>query len=168
MKVGAAWARVVRAMAIGDAAIARTDRSAYLTRPLGVVFTLALFYFVSRLVSVARFPTPEEYFAFVAVGIVIYGLVRSSLDVPVGVRDELLGRTFERLELSAGGATASVVGMLVFPLVYTPGLSAFTLVVAATIYGLDVRWETAPSASRSGCSARSRSRPSRLRWPRSR
>ena len=138
-----AWARALLAIARRDAAVARTDRSAFVARPLGAVFTLALFYFVSRLVSVSRFPTPEAYFAFVAVGIVIYGVVRSSLEVPVGVRNELLGRTFERLELSAAGATAGVVGMLIFPCVYMLGLSAFTLLAAAVLMGLDVRWETA-------------------------
>ena len=138
-----AWLRALPAIARRDAAIARTDRSALLSRPLGAVFTLALFYFVSRLVSVTRFPTSEAYFAFVAVGIVIYGVVRSSLEVPVSVRSELLGRTFERLELSAAGATAGVVGMLIFPCVYVLGLSSFTLVAAAVLYGLDVRWETA-------------------------
>ena len=53
------WMRVLVAMARRDAAIARTDRSAYLSRPVGAVFSLALFYFVSRLVSVTRFPTAE-------------------------------------------------------------------------------------------------------------
>jgi ABC-2 type transport system permease protein len=138
------WLRVLRAIARRDTAIAMTDRSAYLTRPLGVIFTLALFYFVSRLVSVTRFPTADAYFAFVAIGIVIYGMVRSSLDVPVRVRDELLGRTFERLELSPAGSAASVVGMLVFPSLYALLLAAYTIVIAALVYGLDVQWSTAP------------------------
>ena len=137
------WFRALAAIAVRDARILASYRSTFVSRPAGVVFTLALFYFVSRLVTVGRFATPDAYFAFVAVGIVIYGLIRSSLDVPEGVRQELLAGTYERLELSAAGGTAGIAGMLVTPFAYTLALSVFTIGVATVVFGVDVEWSTA-------------------------
>jgi ABC-type polysaccharide/polyol phosphate export permease len=137
------WLRALAAVARRDAHILLSYRSTFLSRPASVVFTLALFYFVSRLVSVARFDTPDAYFAFVAIGLVIYGVIRSSLEVPQSVRQELVGGTYERLELSAAGATAGVAGMLITPFLYALFLSAFTLVFSALVFGVDVQWSTA-------------------------
>jgi ABC-2 type transport system permease protein len=139
----AAWVRALLAVARRDALILASYRSTFYSRPAGVVFTLALFYFVSRLVNVEPFVTPDDYFAFVAVGIIIYGLIRSSLEVPLLLRQELVAGTYERLELSAAGATAGVVGMLITPFVYALALSVFTLAVAALVFGVEVRWSTA-------------------------
>ena len=36
---------------------------------LSVFFSLTLFYYVSRLVSVRQFESPDEYYAFVVVGV---------------------------------------------------------------------------------------------------
>ena len=143
----------MRSWLLAFAAIARRDlqllasyRSSYIARPLGAVFTLALFYFVSRLLQVSRFGSPDDYFSFVAVGVVIFGLVTSSLLAPARVREELVGGTYERLELSPTGGTASVVAMLVTPFAYAAALSVFILAVACTIFGLDLHWSTVPLA----------------------
>jgi hypothetical protein len=110
--------RALLAVVRRDAYIAGSYRAMYVTQPIGVLFTLGLFYFVSRLLgSSARLATPDEYFAFVAVGVVIQSLVRASLGVPLPVRQELIGGTYERFELSAAGGTLGVVGMLVYPAV---------------------------------------------------
>lgn len=137
------WLRALAAIAIRDARILGSYRSTFVSRPAGVMFTLALFYFVSRLVTVGRFETSDEYFAFVAVGVVIYGLIRSSLDVPEGVRQELLAGTYERLELSAAGGTAGIAGMLVTPFLYALVLSVFTMAAAAVVFGVELSWSTA-------------------------
>lgn len=130
-----------------DASISMSYRAMVLSRPVGVVFTLALFYFVSRVLgSSARFPTPDAYFAFVAVGIVIQNLIRSTLGVPLTVREELVAGSWERVELTAAGGTLGVVGMLAFPFVYAMGLATICLLVAAVVFGLDVTWGTAALA----------------------
>lgn len=136
--------RALVAVVRRDALISMSYRTMVVTQPVGVLFTLALFYFVSRILgSSARFPTPDAYFAFVAVGVVIQSLVRSSLGVPLAVRQELVAGTYERFELSAAGGTLGVVGMLVYPLLYALGLAAFTLAAAAVVFGLEVQWSTA-------------------------
>ena len=138
-----AWVRALVAVARRDLQVLASYRSTFYSRPAGMIFTLALFYYVSRLVTVERFATSDAYFAFVAVGLVIYGLIRSTLDVPQAVRDELMGGTYERLELSAAGATAGVVGMLITPFLYALFLAVTTLTAAALLFGLDVQWSTA-------------------------
>jgi ABC-2 type transport system permease protein len=139
-------ARALLAVARRDAAILLSYRSTFIGRPMGILFTLALFYFVSRLVTVGRFADPDAYFAYVAIGIVIIGIVGSSLSAPVGVREQLLTGSYERVELSPSGGTASIVGMLLVPFAYAAFVSALTLVVAALVFGLDVRWSTAALA----------------------
>lgn len=135
--------RVLLAVARRDARVLMSYRAMAVTRPSGVLFTLALFYFVSRLVHFGRFPTPDDYFAFVAVGVIISELVRSCLGVPQAVRQELVAGTYERLELAPAGATAGVFGMLLFPFAYGLLISAVALVLAWLVFGLDVRWDTA-------------------------
>lgn len=139
----AAWVRALVAVARRDLLVLVSYRSTFYSRPAGMVFTLTLFYYVSRLVSVEEFDGPDAYFAYVAVGLVIFGLIRSTLDVPRLVRDELVGGTFERLELSAAGATTGVAAMLVVPFLYALFLAVVTLVSGALLFGLDVQWGTA-------------------------
>jgi ABC-2 type transport system permease protein len=134
---------VLLAVARRDARVLMSYRAMAVTRPSGVLFTLALFYFVSRLVHIARFPTPDAYFAFVAVGVIISELLRSCLGVPQAVRQELVAGTFERLELSPAGATIGILGMLLFPFAYGMVVAAVTLVLAWLIFGLHVAWSTA-------------------------
>jgi ABC-2 type transport system permease protein len=137
------WPRVLLSIARRDLAILASYRSVWVSRPLGMLFTLALFYYVSRLVSVPAFPTPDAYFAFVAVGIVIVGLIRASFDVPGSVREELVGGSYERLELSPAGGTAGVIGMLLAPTLHALGIATFTLAAAALLFGVDIQWSTA-------------------------
>jgi ABC-2 type transport system permease protein len=139
--------RALLAIARRDARVALSYRATFVTRPVGVAFTLALFYYVSRLLGDSeRFSGPDDYFAFVAVGIVIQNLIRSTLTMPLEVRQELVAGSWERLELSAAGGTAALMGMLIFPFVYAMALATFTLVLAATVFGLEVQWATAPLA----------------------
>jgi ABC-type multidrug transport system permease subunit len=140
------WLRAFRGIARRDLLLLASYRSSYVSRPLGAVFMLALFYYVSRLLEVSRFASADAYFSFVAVGIVIFGLVTSSLLAPARVREDLIAGTYERMELSAMGGTAAVLATVVAPLVYAVVLSLFTLAVACTLFGMDLQWSTAPLA----------------------
>src|SRR6185312_10256956 len=60
------------------AGIFRRDATVYLsyrwrlgTQYLGVLFSLAVFYYISRLVRVGEFPSPDTYFSYAAVGVII-------------------------------------------------------------------------------------------------
>ncbi|HKP21802.1 MAG TPA: ABC transporter permease [Thermoleophilaceae bacterium] len=124
--------------------------TSYRTQALSMVasiFTsLALFYFVSRLVTISQFETPDHYFAFVVVGMVILQVLQSTFGVAATLRGELLTGTFERLVLSPFGAVASMVSMMLFPFITSVISGVVLLVMASLIYGVHMTWNTAALA----------------------
>jgi ABC-2 type transport system permease protein len=129
-----------------DAVIRVSYRGTLLSTSVAAVFTLATFYFVSKLVRVPPFDSPGEYFAFTVVGIVVFGLIRSSLSVPGNLRQELVAGTYERLVLSPFGGTAATVALMTFPMLYALGLAMLELAVAVILFGLHIQWDTAALA----------------------
>ena len=129
-----------------DVAIRLSYRGSVVSENVGVIFMLAIFYFISKLVNVTPFSSPAEYFAFAVVGILVFGIVRSTLMVPTGVRQELVAGTFERLLLSPFGETAATLSLLIFPMLFALALAVVELVFAIVIFGLQIQWDTAPLA----------------------
>src|SRR5204862_6844855 len=107
------WVTALLAVARRDTQVTMSYRGMVFSRPLGAIFTLALFYYVSRLVGASsRFATADEYIAFVAIGIVIQGFIRSTLGVPLAVRRALVAGSYERREMTGFGGTAGPLGVL--------------------------------------------------------
>lgn len=129
-----------------DAVIRASYRGTLVSSLVSVVFGLATFYFVAKLVHVPPFDTPSEYFAFTVVGIVVFGLIRSSLSAPTILRQELVAGTYERLMLSPFGGTAATVALMVFPILYALAMAVLELGVAVVVFGVGVTWGTAPLA----------------------
>ncbi len=122
-----------------DAAIYFSYRFRALSQALIALFSLTLFYYVSRLVGVRRFPDPEDYFAFVVVGLVILQALTATLAlVPNNLRTELVAGTFERLVVSPLGPAAAVAAMTIFPVVAAFATGAVTLLLATTLFGLSL------------------------------
>ena len=147
-----------------DVAVFASYRLRFVAQVASTLFTLLLFYYVSRLVRVSMFPSPDDYFAFAVVGLVIFGVLTAVLSVtPATLRQELVAGTFERLVVSPFGAVAGVLSMLIFPFAYAMVHGIVTLLLAGLIFGLPLEW---PSAllRRPGCAAR-RARLSSLRNP---
>jgi ABC-2 type transport system permease protein len=129
-----------------DMLVLRSYRWRILTDNLGVLFTLALFYYLSRLVRIEAFASPDAYFAFVVVGLLILQVVQSTLSVSGQVRQELVAGTFERVLISPFGAVGGILALLVFPVLYAIAVATVTLLVAALVFGLPVAWSTAALA----------------------
>ncbi len=106
-------------------------RTRMVSQLLTSVFSLTLFYYISRLVHVSGFAHPNEYFAFVVVGIASSASSTRASRSPKQVRQELVAGTFERLLLSPFGAVGGMVAMTLFPLL-------FSFVLAATTLGVGV------------------------------
>ena len=122
-------------------------RSRVVTTFFTTAVSLTLFYYVSRLVHSREVGTPDDYYAFVVVGLIIFGVLSSTLATPVTtVRAELQAGTFERLVLSPFGAVRSIAALMLFPLALATVTAAASLVFAALAFGLDLRWSTAPLA----------------------
>jgi ABC-2 type transport system permease protein len=146
--------RSLPALAAAAGAICKRDLlifASYRTRVFTTFFTtavsLTLFYYVSRLVSSPRVGSPDEYYAFVVVGLMIFAVLTSTLSAPVStLRAELQAGTFERMVLSPFGPVRSIASLLAFPLLLSMVVAIVSLAFAGIVFGLDVRWSTAPGA----------------------
>jgi ABC-2 type transport system permease protein len=142
------------ALGAAAAAICKRDwlvfssyRSRLFTTFFATAVSLTLFYYVSRLVSSTRFESPDDYYAFVVVGVVIFGVLTSTLVTPVAtLRAELQAGTFERMVLSPFGAVRSIASLLIFPVLLSIVLGVLAVVYATLVFGVDVRWSTAAAA----------------------
>jgi len=135
------------------AGIFRRDLTVYLsyrwrlgTQYIGVLFSLAVFYYISRLVQVGEFSSPDKYFSYAAVGVIILQVLQSTLDVPGSVRQELVAGTFERMAVSPFGPVASVLSLFLFPMASAVVSMLVTLALCAVVFGVDARWATVPAA----------------------
>jgi ABC-2 type transport system permease protein len=129
-----------------DATIRMSYRGSVVSQNVGVIFTLGVFYFISKLVRVPPFRSQGDYFAFAVVGIVVFGIVRSSLSIPIGVRQELVAGTYERLVLSPFGATAATASLMIFPILFAMAVALLEVLVAVILFGMNLQWATAPLA----------------------
>jgi ABC-2 type transport system permease protein len=124
-------------------------RTRFLTQLLSGFFSIVLFYYVSRMVGGSRlFPTPDDYFAFAVVGLVVMGILVSTLStLPVTLRQELVAGTLERLVVSPFGAVAAIAAMAWFPFAVALVNGVLALTVAALVFGMPVEWSTAALAA---------------------
>ena len=130
-----------------DVAVFLSYRLRFASQVASTLFTLLLFYYISRLVRVGMFPSPDDYFAFAVVGLVIFGVLTSVLSAaPATLRQELVAGTFERLVVSPFGAVGGVLSMLVFPFAYAIVQGIVTLLLAALFFGLPLEWPSAALA----------------------
>lgn len=133
-------------LAAGIAAVVRRDATIYFSYRLRLfaqlaisLFTVTLFYYVSRLVSVARFPSPDDYFAYVVVGLVILHFLTATLALaPANLRTEMVAGTFERFVVSPLGAAAGLFAITIFPTLAAFATGGVTLLFAVVFYGFPV------------------------------
>ena len=127
-----------------DAAVFISYRLRFASQVASTLFTLLIFYYVSRLVRFGMFRRPDDYFAFATVGFVIFGVLTSALSAaPASLRQELVAGTFERLAVSPFGPVAGVLSMLIFPFAYAVVHGIVSLLLAAALFGLPLQWPSA-------------------------
>jgi ABC-2 type transport system permease protein len=147
MSTIAAYGHAGLAVLERDLRVFMTYRSRVVGQLMRILLTITLFYYVSRLVSVERFPTPDDYFAFAVVGIVILRSLLSSYGTFAStIRQELVAGTFERMATSPLGGTAGTVAMTLFPFALALLTGALTIVLAAVLFGVPLSWSTLPLA----------------------
>jgi ABC-2 type transport system permease protein len=143
-------------LAPADAALAVVKRDilvfrSYRLRFLGQVVagfsTVAVTYYISRLVNVPPFREHDQYFAFAVIGLVIMEILFSTVGaLPTHVRQELVAGTFERFVVSPFGASAGVLSMAVFPFMLALASGTITIAFAAIVFGMPIQWSTAALA----------------------
>jgi ABC-2 type transport system permease protein len=119
-------------------------RMAFVTQVLSLFFTLTLFHFISRLVRVGPFVSPDSYYAFAVVGLITLQVLNSTLAIPpLQLRQELVAGTFERMVVSPFGPAGSILATMLFPFVSAFISGIVMLGFAAIVFGLDIQWDTA-------------------------
>jgi ABC-2 type transport system permease protein len=130
-----------------DLRLAMSYRGRFFTQLLGTFFSLTLFYYISRLVRVASFGSPDQYYSFAVVGLIILQVLNSTLiSPPVSLRSELLAGTFERVVISPFGPRGTIAAMLVYPFLYALVTGLVMLVFAGIVFGVHLAWATLPLA----------------------
>ncbi|MEA2248304.1 MAG: type transport system permease protein [Solirubrobacteraceae bacterium] len=119
-----------------DAAIFFSYRLRAVAQALLALCSVTLFYYVSRLVGNARFPSADAYFAYVVVGLVILHALTATLAVvPNTIRTELVAGTFERLVISPIGPALGICAMTLFPALAAAVTGVLTLLFAVVLFG---------------------------------
>ncbi len=127
-----------------DLAIFASYRLRFFTTIFSLIVSVTLFYYVSRLVRSDVVGAPDDYYGFVVVGLVILGVLTSTLSLPVAnLRSEMLAGTFERLVVSPFGAVRGTIALLLFPVALSFLTAILSLVFAVVAFGLDLRWPEA-------------------------
>jgi len=137
----AAWGVIRR-----DAILFFSYRTQAISQTFSLLFSLALFYYIARLLHATTLGTSHDYFAFVVIGLVIMqSLITTVGVIPGAVRQELVAGTLERFLVSRFGALSGIVAMLLFPTLSAFATGLIMLVLATTIFGLHLA-ATAPLA----------------------
>jgi ABC-type polysaccharide/polyol phosphate export permease len=130
-----------------DAERALSYRTAFISSAISELFSMILFYYVSRLVHSDAFSTPDAYFAFVVVGLVAFQLMSAVLAAPVTLLNtELVAGTFERLVISPLGAVAGLLATTILPLLSAFVGSVVALGLGVLVFGISLSWATVPLA----------------------
>lgn len=147
MSEAALYLRASGAILKRDALIFWSYRFRVVGDLLSVVLSMTLFYYLSRLVTGREFPSPADYFAFAAVGLLTLAVLTATVGaLPMMLRQELVAGTFERLVASPMGGAASVVAMTLFPFLNAFAMAAAALAFASIAFGLPLHWSTVPLA----------------------
>jgi ABC-2 type transport system permease protein len=143
----AALASAAGAICKRDFLIFASYRQRFVATLFATLVSVTLFYYVSRLVSSPKVGSPDKYYGFVVVGLVIFEVLTSTLSLPVAtLRAELQAGTFERMVLSAFGPVRSIASLLIFPLLLALVTGLLTLTYAGLFFGLHLHWSTVPAA----------------------
>jgi ABC-2 type transport system permease protein len=120
-------------------------RFRFFTTLLAAFFSLTLFYYISRLVRVSAFESPDAYYAFAVTGLITLQLLNSTLQTPpMNLRQELVAGTFERIVTSPFGPVGTALAMMVFPFLYALGLALAMVAFAGIVFGVSLHWATIP------------------------
>jgi ABC-2 type transport system permease protein len=139
--------RAAAAICVRDFRIWTSYRMRLFSTLFGAIVGVTLFYYVSRLVNSPEVGDADEYFGYVVVGTATLELLTATLTAPIGtLRAELVVGTFERMVVSVFGPVASIVSLILFPLLLGLVVGTVTIATAAIGYGLDLHWATVPAA----------------------
>lgn len=130
--------RIVLAFIRRDWGIALSYRFPFALDLVAMAATLALFYYVGRLVAPGRSPElAQGYFAFVAIGLAFIRLLQVGLvSFAATVRDEQLTGTFETLMASPARQSVVILAEAAYAEIWAVVGGVAMLVIAGLVFGL--------------------------------
>jgi ABC-2 type transport system permease protein len=146
MTLASLYLSAVLATVRRDAAIFVSYRFRVVTQVLGMLFSLATFYYIAKLVRPNAVGGGGHYYAFVVIGIVIMSVLTAALSTAQIVRMELVQGNFERLLISPLGPVGGVISVAVFPIAYALAFAVVMLMLAEAIFGLSLHAAGIPLA----------------------
>jgi ABC-type polysaccharide/polyol phosphate export permease len=137
------WVWVLRACLLRDY---RTDRSylgAFVLGIFGSIVSLAVFFYIARLVEPAGIDDPaiakDGYFAFVVIGLAVFGVLQSLLtSIPSRVRQDQLTGALEALFTTRAHPSAIALGYGLYDLLRAVAETTLFLLVAILVFDLDL------------------------------
>jgi ABC-2 type transport system permease protein len=129
-----------------DAAIYLSYRLRFASQMLALLFTLTIFFYVSKLVRTDAVGHRGDYYQFVVVGIMTLAVLESALNVAQLVRMELMQGNFERFLISPFGPVAGAMSMAVFPIAFAMLFAGIMLALAAAFFGVPLHIAGIPVA----------------------
>ncbi len=131
------WCDAMLGIMRRDAILFASYRTQLISQVVSPLFAIAIFYYISRLLTDKTFHSPGGYFGFVIVGLVIVEILTLSLGImPGNMRQELVSGTIERFLVSAHGPVNGILGTMLFPLCNALLSGVLTLVLATVVFGL--------------------------------
>lgn len=146
MIAAAGYLQAVAATIRRDAYIFVSYRFRIAGQVLTMLFTMTMFYYVSKLVRPDVVGPRGEYFAYVVVGIVSLAILTAALNTSQIVRMELLAGTFERMIISPVGPVGGVVALMAFPIAYSIAFAGAMLTMGALVFQFPVHLLGIPPA----------------------
>ena len=143
--VGLYW-DAARGVLARDWTVFKSYRMQFFGQIAGTFMSLALFYFLSHLLTISRFGSHAKYFAYVVLGMIMLEVLQSTMMVATGLRGELVAGTFERILLSPFGGVPAVLSMMFFPFCMSLVSALVTLLFGVLVFGLQIHWATAALA----------------------
>ena len=121
-----------------DATIFLSYRLRIVSQVLGVLLSLATFYYIAKLVKPSAVGARDQYFAFAMIGILTTSILTSALTTAQMVRMELVAGNFERVLVSPMGPLWGVVAIAAFPVGYATLFASAMLGVSAAVFGVSL------------------------------
>jgi ABC-2 type transport system permease protein len=131
------WLDAMAAIMRRDAILFVSYRTQMVGQVLGPFVTIVTFYYISHLLEIRTFHSPDGYFGYVIVGLAIVEILTLSLAImPMSTRQELVSGTIERFLVSAHGPVNGILGTMLFPLCNSLASGVLTIALATVIFGL--------------------------------
>lgn len=140
------YLRAILATIKRDGVIFLSYRFRFVSQVMAMLFTLTMFFYISKLVRPDAVGSQSSYYAFAVIGIVIMAVLTSALTTADVVRMELMQGNFERVLVSPLGPVGSVLAVAAFPILYSMLFAGVMLAVAVSVFGIPLHPAGVPPA----------------------